>query len=364
MIPSAYFAPDYFSARRRFIAVAEARGARLASYPIAALGPGGEPLSIDTAYIGPSRPTGLLIVLSGTHGVEGFMGSALQQLWLEKSQQVALDRDAGCLLVHAVNPFGFAWQRRTNENNVDINRNALEQFPGPANPAYAQLNAWLNPPTPPRRLDFFWTRGAWLLLTQGLASVKQATAGGQYQFPQSIFYGGERLEASTARLAEILSDATFSAVERAVAIDLHTGLGRFATYRLLVDFAEGAPPYGEMVRWFGAAAVASNQPERSIAYRVSGGLLGLIERAFPCAQTFPAVLEFGTVSLTRMIATLRRENRAYVHAAGSPAYTAARAALVDVFRPDHEAWQRRVLEQGVRVLAQGCRALEDRAAKP
>jgi hypothetical protein len=354
------FAPDYFSARDRFLGHAARAGARVAHFPIGARGPDGRELSVDTAYIGTPRPRRLLIVLSGTHGIEGFAGSAIQQRWLMRHDSASLPADTGCLLVHAVNPFGFAWQRRTNEHNVDINRNAIEHFPGPANPAYAQLNDWLNPPTPPRPLDAFWIGGARRLLTHGLASVKQAIAGGQYQFPQGLFYGGMRREESIARLDDIVSAPAWRDAERVVAIDIHTGLGRFATYKLLVDFDVGSAPYRTVERWFGAHLVNGNQARGSVAYRVSGGLNDLMARRFARAQIYPAVLEFGTVSLARMLGALRQENRAYFHAGiNSAAYRRAHEKLRKAFYPGDRLWRQLVLTRGERVLQQAQQALNE-----
>ena len=58
-----------------------------------------------------------------------------------------------CVLLHALNPYGFAWLRRVNEHNVDLNRNFL--LPGEAyrgSPAgYAALDPLLNPKSPPAR---------------------------------------------------------------------------------------------------------------------------------------------------------------------------------------------------------------------
>ena len=52
----------------------------------------------------------------------------------------------GLLLVHAVNPYGFAHTRRVNESNVDLNRNFLrhpdEHVP---NPDYDALYEHINP---------------------------------------------------------------------------------------------------------------------------------------------------------------------------------------------------------------------------
>ena len=81
---SAFFAPNYFSARDAFLALARERGAQTESHPLSARGPAGEALSIDTAYFGPREPRQLLAIVSGTHGVEGFAGSALQRRWLSE----------------------------------------------------------------------------------------------------------------------------------------------------------------------------------------------------------------------------------------------------------------------------------------
>lgn len=348
-----YFSCDYFSARKRFLALARERGARIASYPIEARGAGGEPLSIDTAYLGAAEPRRLLVITSGTHGVEGFAGSALQNQWLGRPGGARIPDDGGCLLIHAVNPYGFAWLRRANEHNVDLNRNALERFPGPPNPAYAQLDAWLNPPSPPGFPDFFLLRGGWLVLTRGWTAMKQAIVSGQYEFPRGLFYGGARAEASTVHLAAILGDTAFRHLRHVLAIDIHTGLGRFASYKLMVDLAADTTAYRELAQGFGPRAVASSQPRGSVAYRVSGGLAELIERRLRGAHTRACVLEFGTIPLVRLLARLRHENRAWHHPRpDSNELGHAREALREAFCPRSVRWRRHVLAAGARVFEQ------------
>lgn len=67
-----FFAQTYDQARARFLDAARARGLAIerAVHPHA-LGPAGEPLSIDTACFLPDRPGVLLVLTSGIHGVEG-----------------------------------------------------------------------------------------------------------------------------------------------------------------------------------------------------------------------------------------------------------------------------------------------------
>ena len=83
----------------------------------------GEALAIDSAYVGKPRAARLLVLSSGIHGVEGYFGSAVQLAWLDALAHRAPTVETGVLLIHAINPYGFAWRRRWNENNVDLNRN-------------------------------------------------------------------------------------------------------------------------------------------------------------------------------------------------------------------------------------------------
>ena len=353
-----YFATDYTAARASFLQLARRRDADIATYPIHARGPEDEKLSIDTAYLGAKTPRRLLFVLSGTHGAEGFAGSAIQQQWLDRSGRSALPPGSGCLLIHAVNPYGFAWWRRANEHNVDLNRNALDKFPGPSNVAYRKLDRWLNPPAPPGRFDSFFASGAWRVLTQGFGALRQAIVGGQYEFPRGLFYGGTQREESIVHLERIVTAETFREVERLVVIDLHTGLGEDLLDERLERGAEDDPAYRDLVRWFGAPAVGSSQRSGSAVYEVSGGIVDLIERRYSRGRARVAVLEIGTVPLPLLLYRLYRENRATFYSASESSVLAReRTALRDAFCPPSIVWRRRVLTHGENVMRQAVSAL-------
>ena len=358
MDPADYFSLDYLAARQRFRTLAQSLTGDTRSYPIEARGPAGETLSIDTAYYGGERPRRLLVASSGTHGVEGFAGSALQCRFLSGFNPRSLSDDEGLLFIHALNPYGFAHLRRANENNVDLNRNNLARFPGPPNSAYTQLNPWLNPPTPPGGVDLFVVKGLWLMLHQGGAAIKQAIAGGQYDFPQGIFYGGRTREKSLSMLEQILRDPRLLGVEHALHLDLHTGLGHSGSYKLLVDFPADSTDFKRLATWFGEENVASNHPETSIAYTVSGLLSRVTETVFDRAQVFPIVLEFGTYNFVHLMRVLRAENRFYFHGAKTAlAADRIKREMLEIFCPRDPNWRRRFLENGMRVLARATAAL-------
>jgi predicted deacylase len=340
-----FFSPDYFTARAAFRACARAATGESLSCTIRAVGPRGESLSIDGTYIDGASPRRLVVITSGIHGVEGYAGSALQQLWLSEFAE-RRPAETSFLLVHALNPFGFAHGRRVNEHNVDLNRNALASFPGPANPSYRALNAWLNPASPVPRVDDFLWPGLPLLWRHGRAALTQAVAGGQYEFPEGLFYGGAAREESLAVLTSWLEQARFADAEQVWHFDLHTGLGKYGQYQLLLEEPVGSSAFAEWVRGFGAC-VKSDHPSDKTHYSAHGVLQALTQRVLTKARVMAATVEFGTLRPAAMLRILRAENRLHHHGAVSAKHAGrVRAAMVEAFAPRDPAWRKAVIAGG------------------
>ena len=138
MNASQYFRPTYAAAREAFRTAAAARGLKVESHRNPTEGAEGEELTTDVALLGPADARRLMIVVSGTHGAEGFCGSGIQVGWLAADQP--LPADTAILFVHALNPYGFSHVRRVTEDNVDLNRNFVDHGNAkPANPGYDAL---------------------------------------------------------------------------------------------------------------------------------------------------------------------------------------------------------------------------------
>lgn len=348
---SEWFAASYAQARAQFRRRAAAAGAALGVHPIAARGPDGEALTIDSAYLGASLPDTLLIMTSGVHGIEGFAGSALQQLWLAEFAR-GLPAGTGALLVHALNPYGFAHGRRVNENNVDLNRNALRRFPGPANIAYRALDGWLNPASPAGVIDDFWLRAAWYVVRHGRAALAQAIASGQYEFPRGLFYGGRAREPSIRVFSELIQARPCAAARTVLHIDLHTGLGRRGQFQFLLAAPRHAPEFAAFTRWFGAAHVASDHSDGATHYVASGTLTELTRQTVAAERVFAAVLEIGTERPARVLKALRAENRLYHHGCRSERRAQRiRAALRAALCPGDCAWRTSVIAHGRSLFA-------------
>jgi hypothetical protein len=336
------FEATYEAARRAFREEALAAGGRLEALDVLEV-EGHGMLTIDAAIFGESSNRAL-VISSGLHGVEGFAGSAIQR------QVVAggLPEDIRVVLVHALNPYGMALSRRVNENNVDLNRNFLADPTGysGASDGYRMLEGFLNPQTPHGGFELAGLRTLGLILRHGMPTLKQAVAGGQYDFPRGLFWGGDRLQAGPAAYLAALP-RWLDGVDSLVYVDVHTGLGKSGEYCLLVDCAGGSEEHRHYVDAYGEQIEPWRAGE-NIAYQISGGLPEAVSNLFG-ARAEVLTQEFGTVPPISVIKALRNENRA-THWGGD--LDTARAALEGVFYPGGDRWKADILAGGARVAGQ------------
>jgi hypothetical protein len=342
------FAETYAEAREAFRAEAQAAGGQLETLDVVEV-EGHGMLTIDAAIFGPESSRAL-VVSSGLHGVEGFAGSAIQR------QCIASGASEGVrvVLIHALNPFGMACSRRVNENNIDLNRNFCAdaaEFSG-ASDGYRMLEPFLNPKTPHTGLELVELRALWLILRHGMPTLKQAVAGGQYEFPKGVFYGGDELQPGPEALLKALP-TWLGGAERLVYIDVHTGLGKSGTYSLLVDHEDGSERHLACREAFGSE-VQPWMAGQGVAYQITGGLPGAIEALFgESAEVLTQ--EFGTVPPISVIKALRAENRA-THWGGD--LTSAREKLKRTFYPVSDRWKADILRGGAHVISRAIAHLE------
>jgi hypothetical protein len=317
-----------------------------------------EELAIDVAIVG-ADPGPTLVVSSGVHGVEGLFGSAVQLALLERLKATNDKRGIRYVLIHAVNPYGFAHLRRVNEDNVDLNRNFMTSaadYAG-APSGYAALNDLLNPESPPSRFEPFKAKALWQIWLTGLPALKETVARGQYEYPRGLFYGGKK-PCAAMQIVQDNCDAWLAASRHIVHIDLHTGLGPHGNYKLLLtesDYAERREWYADA---FGESHIEPLTKPDGMAYRVAGQWGPWMQQHFQTRNYCFAGAEFGTYDVIRVFAALRAENRAHHYCApNSPAYLRAKEELRECFCPESPAWRRQVIDAGLRVVEQGIQAL-------
>jgi hypothetical protein len=341
------FPQRYADGRERFRAAARARGANLDEHlHPSARGPEGEALAIDVALLGARDAGALLVVSSGTHGVEGFCGSGIQVALLEDDTvQAALAQSGAALaLVHAVNPYGFAHLRRTNEDNVDLNRN-FRDFgqPIPPNAAYEEVHGFLVPTCWPPGPDTEQPLGAYLA-RHGPARLQAAITSGQYRHPDGLFYGGAGPAWSNTVLRAFFA-AVAGARRRLCWIDLHTGLGPAGHGEKIYSGPDDAAMLARTRATFGAD-VTSFYTGSSASAAVTGSVSAAAIDACPQAEYAGIGLEFGTVPLAEAIQALRADQWLVGHpGAPEPVRTAIKRALRHAFYLDDPAWKAMVYGQ-------------------
>lgn len=351
------FSPDYATARQRFWDAAEELGWKLESFSREGSGPNDEPLLTDAASCPVEDRAKVLVITSGIHGVEGFFGSAVQLALLRQWKQHGSPA-VKCLFLHGLNPYGFAWRRRFDENNVDLNRNFLlpgEVFEG-APPTYARLDSFLNPQRPPSRWDPFLAKATWLITRYGITALRQAIASGQYDFPKGVFFGGHQ-PSTLQPLLEQNVPIWLAGSQKVVHLDFHTGLGPKGTHKLLIDYSLSDWQHACLTNWFGPESFEESQAS-GIAYEARGGYgRWCVEKNFAPKYLY-ACAEFGTYGPVKVLKGLRRENQA--HHWGKPNDPATRSAkehLHELFCPHDSKWRSRVIRDSCELVNQAVAGL-------
>lgn len=347
-----FFSPDFATARQRFTAATAAARGVLHQLPLGAATLDDQPLAIDIAWFGNHRPRCAMLHVCGIHGVEGFAGSAVQLAAIDALP--ALPQDGALILVHVLNPYGMAHLRRANENNVDLNRNFFFGTNGwqGAPAGYATLDRFLNPPYPPARVSGFHVRLLLAELSLGGASIRQAVAGGQYDFPKGIFYGGKRLEEGPRRYGEWLT-SHLRGVEELFVIDLHTGLGKYGQPSLFLRSDTDA--HG-LARALGLPVTTETRDAEVMGYEHEGGHSSIYRQLLPEAGAICLTQEFGTYSGRRLLRALRAENQHHHFGDGRLGH-AAKRKLKAMFCPDDERWRSLVVTQGCDLIERAAQLL-------
>lgn len=366
------FSVDYNVLRQRFLASARRADATLFEYEHPLHGPGGERLYTDVAHIGDRNASRLLVIISGTHGVEGQFGSGCQAEWLSANCPWQLPADTAVLLVHLINPWGTAWNRRVNEDNVDLNRNFLDwEQTAPGNARYAEVHEafvcpeWIGPERD-RADELLETARKSLGGHAGLAAIVEA---GQYEFRDGMFYGGDGPVWSNRTLHEILRTFAQQASD-VVVFDLHTGAGPYG-YPALLSVTEREHPgldwgrklYGPALSVVKTGAQATTGT--GIAATATGYLSAAVLKALSDARVMTLVVECGTLEGSVVMDAVHADN--WLHLYGSIDSAQGRKikeTLKLAFIPNDPEWQRTCLTASLRYFDRALKELNLLSPQP
>jgi hypothetical protein len=349
------FADTYSGARARFLAAVAKGGARLLSsktHP--AKGPDGEECITDVAWIGPEDARKLLILVSGTHGIEGYAGSGCHVAWLNDGCFArAAVKDTAVLLIHAINPHGFAWGRRVNEDNIDLNRNFVDHsLPRPENADYEAIREHIDPdewgePSLGRHNAAI----ARFLKRDNHDVTCKAMHGGQYVNPKGTFYGGVEAAWSNRLFREIVARHAARA-EHVAIIDYHTGSGVFGFCDLFIDDDLAGARTRE---WFTQVSVIAEDKAahgKDAQSAIPGNLFNALPEILPEKPVTRCLVELRTGE-GGGYDVIRAENWLYQH--GDPRSAQGlelRAQMRELFYPSQPQWKVMQVRQSNAMLAE------------
>ncbi|OFZ29231.1 MAG: hypothetical protein A2622_07370 [Bdellovibrionales bacterium RIFCSPHIGHO2_01_FULL_40_29] len=353
-----FFKSSYDESRSQFLDAASAfeNSTSFAVNQIQFSDPKDSTLITDAVWLkAKSARRNLIVLFSGLHGIEGFTGSALQS-WLLRQRLLTQATSTDYLLVHALNPYGFKAKRRATAENIDLNRNFMlnESHFSTANPAYAELDSFLNP-TSEAQLGFFHRIGflfsALKLVAQhSIGALRQAILVGQYQFPKGIFYGGTTHQYQKQIVDQLYKDVMLN-YETVFIVDIHTGYGAKNKLHLLAN-SKTQPSAQELNSIFGEERI--DYGDKTHFYQVRGDMLSYLEAkssTSPKHKILGVAFEFGTLDSQKTlgsIESLRRiviENQKHHHGADPDSIPGIESLYLEMFYPTNEHWRTNTVQQ-------------------
>jgi len=313
-----------------------------------------EDLNLDIALFRGKTDQAYLHV-AGTHGAEGYAGCAVQ-LAVLKDLKFDPETMPTLVFVHGLNPYGMKYNRRVNEDNIDLNRNYLtpEEFEfrknnpniagymdydfNPVGTKYPILNL----------LHVFYIQLQTLYqVSFDLLKIKTALVSSQYHMKEGVQFGGFKRAASHTQLDKFLTEQlNVQGMRKVWMVDVHTGLGPYGADTLMTGSQYPAPKIftaeksgaGKLV------GLANNQDSTSAGYeKVVGLACGHLNIFSNALQKFEVTQEFGTIPSVLVGALMISDNVSYQ----SGADPASRGFLVRrAFHVKSNIWEKEVVRRG------------------
>jgi len=327
--------------------------AELTSHPIGKE----EDNTIDMIFAeGTSTNERVVFMTSGEHGIEGFTGAAMIDVFSTELAHLLDEKRTGICLIHALNPWGMRNFRRVTENNVDLNRNYLLDssiVPPDVNQEYERLQELF---LPDGKIKSFLVEESEIrnhmskgVVDEGYSGLMEAKGMGQYEFPKGVYYGGKEKEESALFLTSI-QKKLLSTFARVIHMDWHTALGPAKEVTMVISEHDGRSEK-QLKKEYGLKNIKIFSPE-DVKGDSTNHFYEVKDREFPEARLFSALFEFGTYG-TSMSATIREfltmtlENRLYFEGAE---HEEDRQKILSEFKamfyPDDHDWRLATLTEG------------------
>ncbi len=332
--PARWFSDSYAQATARFRTAADAAGVPLSVYRNPRLGPDGEALETLACGVGSDDADKVMVLMSGTHGTEALVGAGVQLSILAEPGRL-LREGVRLVLIHVINPYGCAWGRYVNEDNVDLMKNlTYGDAITPTPQVFLEFDDALDLAHwgEPGRAERAALARREVVDRWGLESLMDALLRGQSDRPAGYCFNGRGATWSKRVLDTILAERLASARE-VVFVDLHTGVGDWGEAYVMTSGDQVSRATGRA--WLGETAHESMLPMDPPTHAT-------LARFAPGARFVSFIIEAGTVTFGDDF----REAMAWEmhhHLFGDPRSESARlntAAFRRFYDPADDDWRR------------------------
>ena len=330
-------------------------GVEISSHPIDEA----DGLYIDSFYLPAAEDqTNLIVLTTGVHGMEGYIGAAMLDVFFNEIYSTLDTADTGVLVVANVNPYGMKYYRRYNENNVDLNRNFIldwETFDLASNKEYPKVDTFLGPAGKIgnglwHEVGFYLSLGK-TAITDGADTISDALLTGQYEYPQGVYYGGNGDEASTAYLKDVFSRCLDSDYENIIHIDLHSGYGPrynmviFNSVYETMNEAQSREAFGydHIIAYDSESFYATTGDTTDFFYR-------LAEKKQADAELYSTCFEFGTIgdeffdTILSLKYTIDENRNHWYPTDNATTAEIIRQNYLELYYPTETAWREKTAE--------------------
>ena len=349
------FYTTYEEIRTHLKALTADLGVEISSHPIDE----DDGLYIDSFYLPATEdPSNLIILTTGVHGMEGYIGATMLDVFFNEIYSTLDTTDTGVLVVANVNPYGMKYFRRYNENNVDLNRNFIldwNTFDLSSNKEYPKVDTFLGPTG--KIGNGLWHEVGFYLslaktaITDGADTISDALLTGQYEYPQGVYYGGNGDEASTVYLKDVFSGCLDSNYENIIHIDLHSGYGPrynmviFNSVYETMNEAESQKAFGydHIIAYDSESFYATTGDTTDFFYR-------LAEQKQTGADLYSTCFEFGTIgdefldTILSLKYTIDENRNHWYPTDNATSAEIVRQNYLELFYPTETAWREKTVE--------------------
>jgi hypothetical protein len=322
-------------------------------------------LTIDYGFF--SRGNDRLVVIqSGIHGSEAVPGAAVQELVLKEYLTKLLDRHFDVLLIHALNPYGFKYVRRTDEFNVNLNRNfAVDSRDySKQNPDYERLRGLFEPAGSVHDVGLsalgIHMRFIGHVIGDGF-NASPLTIGldsGQYLHPKGMNYGGQAPAQQVSFLRNTLGPIMARPYRKILFLDFHTGLGKNGELAIIEGVRPPRKLLGEFTRLMERHkqdGIVIHSGSDAGFFPTSGDVIDFVPELVSSSdpRVLALTMEYGTMgvdtfSQLRSASRMILENRVHFYPCArndSAPCAEIREDFRTLFSPLDQAWRLKVMRE-------------------